>query len=137
MKKLLAVTVSVLAVAAMSSVPAHAAPSKETSMLLTVYTMNDGSGGPDSGVSTKLDAWYLDCFPPSGTHPSYKKACKVLEKVDGWFEAIERDKRVCTKESKPVTLRVEGEWKGRYLYWSSYYANRCEAAAATQDVYPV
>lgn len=134
MKKLLTALAAV-SMTALCAAPVQAAPVAPTgtSMLLSVYTLNDGSGAP----STKLDAWYLDCFPPAGTHPDYKKACKVLAKVDGWIEAIERDGRACTKEYKPVTLRVEGTWKGRELYWSNYYGNRCEAAAATQDVYPV
>lgn len=132
MKKSVAVATSLLSVIALSCTPAHAAPSGPTSILLTVYTMNDGSGSK----STKLDAWYLGCFPPSGTHPDYKKACKVLTKVDGWIEAINRDDRACTDEYRPVTLRAEGLWKGRELDWSGYFGNRCEAAAATQDVFP-
>lgn len=132
MKKTLAVLASMTAAIGLSCTPAHALPTG-TTMLLTVYSMNDGSGQP----ATKLDAWYLGCFPPAGTHPDYKKACKVLSKVDGWVEAIERDSRTCTKEYKPVTLRIEGTWKDRELYWTSYYDNRCEAAAATRDVFPV
>jgi hypothetical protein len=76
-------------------------------------------------------------FPPAGTHPDYKKACKILSRVDGWVEAIERDGRSCTDEHKPVTLRIEGTWKDRDVYWGGYYGNRCEAAAATRDLYPV
>jgi hypothetical protein len=131
-KKLLAAVAVMTAVTALSATPAQAAPAG-TTMLLTVYSANDGSGSP----STKLDAWYLGCFPPTGTHPDYKKACKTLSKVDGWVEAIERDNRVCSKESKPVILRIEGTWKSRELYWAAHFENRCEAAAATRDVYPV
>ena len=136
MKKLFATGAAVLSVIAMSCTPAYASSGK-TSMLLTVYTMNDGSGDPGSEVSIKLDAWYLGCFPPAGTHPEPKKACKVLTEVDGWFEAIQRDERICTKEYVPVTVRAEGTWKGRHIFWSNYYGNRCEAAAATKDVYPI
>lgn len=132
MKKTLTVLAALISVTALSGAPAQAAPSG-TTMLLTVYSMNDGS----ETRPTKLAAWYLGCFPPAGTHPDYKKACKTLTQVDGWVEAIQRDSRVCTKEYKPVTLRIEGTWKGRELYWANYYDNRCEAAAATRDVYPV
>lgn len=133
MKKTVAVIATLMSVIALSGTPAYAAPPAKTSLLLSVYTMNDGSGGP----ATKLDAWYLSCSPPSGTHPNPKKACKVLTKVDGWIEAIERDDRACTKEYKPVTLWAEGTWKGRSIYWAAYFGNRCEAAAATQDLFPV
>lgn len=132
MKKLLAAITTLMAATALTCTPAQAAPAG-TTMLLTVYSMNDGTGQP----STKLDAWYLGCFPPAGTHPDYKKACKLLSKVDGWVEAIERDDRACTTEYKPVILRIEGTWKGRELYWTDHYGNRCEAAAATRDLYPV
>lgn len=137
MKKLLTLAAAVLTMMALSSAPVHAAPKTgETTMLLSVWTMNDGTGEPGSEVSTKLAAWYLSCFPAKGTHPDYKHACKVLTGVDGWVDAITRDKRACTKEYNPVTLRIEGSWKGRDLYWSNYYGNRCEAAAATRNVYP-
>lgn len=108
----------------------HVAKGAKTSLLLTVYTMGGQS-------STKLDAWYLGCQPPKGTHPDYKHACRVLEKVDGWFEAINDRPGVCTDKYEPVTLTAEGTWKGRDIYWTSYYANRCVAAASTQDVFPV
>lgn len=137
MKKLLTFASALIAAVALSCAPAYAAPKTgETTLLLSVWTMNDGSGEPGSEVSVKLDAWYLDCFPPSGTHPDYKAACKVLKSVDGWIDAITRDGRACTDEYNPVTLRVEGFWKGRDMYWTNYYGNRCEAAASTRDVYP-
>lgn len=139
MKKLLTLASALMSAIALSCAPAYADPVRGTTTLqLSVWTMNDGSGNPDSYVSKKLDAWALGCFPREGTHPDVEHACDVLGRVDGWMDSVAGYKDVvCTKEYKPVTLRIEGYWQGRYADWTNYYGNRCEAAAATEDVFPV
>ncbi|GAA2091053.1 hypothetical protein GCM10009801_56470 [Streptomyces albiaxialis] len=71
----------------------------------------------------------LECgaYVPGGDHPRAARACDDLERVDGAFSSLVGLNRndACTKEFSPVTVTVDGYWKGRHVNFAHTFENPC------------
>jgi Subtilisin inhibitor-like len=67
----------------------------------------------------------LRCNPNGGDHPDVDGACTALNQVDGDFIALSGEGGVCTREYRPVTVIVNGVWRGQHTHYRATYSNRC------------
>jgi|SRR5215216_3155371 len=67
----------------------------------------------------------LRCNPNGGDHPDVDGACTALNQVQGDFVALAGEDGACTREYRPVTVTVNGVWRGRHTHYRATYSNRC------------
>ena len=68
-------------------------------------------------------------------HPAAKKACKVLDAVDGDIARIKRADVACPMIYKPVTALAYGRWDGRRMAFAKTYPNACVLRASTGSIF--
>ncbi|NGO73380.1 SSI family serine proteinase inhibitor [Streptomyces boncukensis] len=72
---------------------------------------------------------YLDCLPTTSAsdHPRALRACDDLVRVDGSFRSLVglNQSKHCTMEYNPVTVTVDGYWKGNRVEFAHTFANPC------------
>lgn len=129
---LAAATAGTLATAA----PAQAAPpaAQDTHRPVGAFriTLHDGTHTSDPVLARAT----LNCFPTHGsTHPRPLRSCLTLARAGGDFAALPKHNRPCTMIYKPVTVVVEGTWKGRVQGYAHTYPNRCVADAQSAGVF--
>ncbi|MEU0438618.1 MULTISPECIES: SSI family serine proteinase inhibitor [unclassified Streptomyces] len=107
------------------SVPASGAASGHW-LYLTV-TRGDARSSDTRGT-------LLLCDPPQG-HARAARACAELAATDGDIAALPPQDVLCTMVYAPVTVRAVGEWGGRPVDYTHTFANGCEMAARTGDVF--
>ncbi|MGH4034075.1 subtilase-type protease inhibitor [Actinomycetota bacterium Odt1-20B] len=70
----------------------------------------------------------LGCAPSvTGDHPHAVKACEDLMRVDGAFDSLAglNQNKACTLEYRPVTVTVDGYWKGKRVSYEHTFPNTC------------
>ncbi|MDA0638469.1 SSI family serine proteinase inhibitor [Nonomuraea sp. MCN248] len=78
----------------------------------------------------------LTCRPSGGDHRSPRRACELLQQVDGDPGLLDvHPQAVCTREYRPVSVVVIGKWRGRSVSFGRVYSNACLMKAAGGAVY--
>jgi len=77
----------------------------------------------------------LRCTPRGGDHPNVTAACAALGEVDGDFTALSGDSGACTREYNPVTVTVDGVWRGRHTHYGGTFSNPCMLVRAKGPVF--
>ncbi|MGW6263497.1 subtilase-type protease inhibitor [Streptomyces sp. NPDC055085] len=78
----------------------------------------------------------LSCAPrPAGTHPSPASACKDLLRANGDFTnlVVRAGEQTCSEDYAPVTVGIQGVWRGRQTSWQYTFFNSCEKEAALSE----
>ncbi|MCX3058262.1 SSI family serine proteinase inhibitor [Streptomyces beihaiensis] len=102
-----------------------AAPADVSTSKLVLAVGHSGITGrmvPDRVVT-------LECNPVglAGDHPYALKACAELDRVDGAFNSLVtlNASGFCPDIYSPVTVTVDGYWKGRHVAFEHTFANSC------------
>ena len=77
----------------------------------------------------------LRCTPGGGDHPDVAAACAALDEVDGDFTALSGESGACTREYNPVTVTVDGVWRGRHTHYRATFSNPCMLVRAKGPVF--
>jgi hypothetical protein len=77
----------------------------------------------------------LRCEPSGGTHPRAQEACTAIESASGDIEGLQTTGMACPMVYQPVTAEARGRWQGKNVRFQHTFANRCVAAAETEDVF--
>jgi len=77
----------------------------------------------------------LRCTPLGGDHPGVAAACAALDEVDGDFAALSGESGACTREYNPVTVTVDGVWRGRHTHYRATFSNPCMLVRAKGPVF--
>ncbi|WP_353067980.1 SSI family serine proteinase inhibitor [Amycolatopsis sp. DG1A-15b] len=83
----------------------------------------------------RIGSVVLTCDPVGGTHPKRDKACAVLSGAGGDFSRITARHQACTLIYAPVDVAAIGTWHGKPVSFETTYANRCEAARDSDEVF--
>ncbi|MFG2989430.1 subtilase-type protease inhibitor [Streptomyces sp. NPDC048257] len=91
--------------------------------------------GDDADSATALRASTLSCAPTAqGTHPDPKAACAALNSTGAVLDldrllASPSTDRACPMHYAPVTVTVDGVWKGSRVAWKHTFSNTCVMSA--------
>ena len=78
----------------------------------------------------------LRCDPPSGTHPHFESACRVLGEAGGDFAKIAgQPGTLCPNIYDPVTAIASGDYQDRPVMFWHIYPNRCDMARHTAPLF--
>ncbi|MER5887651.1 SSI family serine proteinase inhibitor [Streptomyces sp. NPDC001941] len=93
--------------------------------------------GDEESEQAVLRAVTLSCLPTAGTHPAPAAACAELASSGGDFAALATATpgRACTKEWDPVTVTVEGVWRGQRVSHTETFGNACLKNANESALY--
>ena len=85
------------------------------------------SGFTGTMVPTRVVTLECGAFAPKGDHPDPARACDDLTRVDGNVRGLVGLSKndACTKEFSPVTVTVDGYWKGRRVNFAHTFENPC------------
>jgi hypothetical protein len=70
-----------------------------------------------------------------GGRPAVKRACRVLDAVDGDIARIKRADVACPMIYRPVTAIAYGRWDGRRMVFAKTYPNACVMNASTGKIF--
>ncbi|MGN9779797.1 SSI family serine proteinase inhibitor [Nonomuraea sp. ZG12] len=104
--------------------PAHAS-SKSNVLFLAV----------SSHGNTSLSAIAIQCPDRADQHPYGEITCAIVDAVDGDFDRLPGNPRLCTKEYDPVTATMNGLWRNRPIGWQKTYSNACMLDARTGPIF--
>jgi hypothetical protein len=110
----LAVTASAGMVGAFVAAPPASAAGVQTRLTVKV-----------KHASGKAKAAWLTCAPAGGSHRRAAEACTALTAAGGDPGKIPATDGFCTMEYAPVTLKVNGRWKGRAVKFQQKFSNTC------------
>ncbi|NUP22971.1 MAG: plasminostreptin [Streptomyces sp.] len=116
------------ALAGSLSMPAHSAPASLYAPSALVLTTGHGE---NAATTTAERAVTVNCaYTTSGTHPDPRQACADLDRVNGNLDRLatlraDETDRPCTKEYRPITVTLQGVWRGTRVDYEHTFANSC------------
>lgn len=79
----------------------------------------------------------LTCDHDGGTHPTPRRACRLLRIAKGDPARLVRDHAVCTREFMPHRVTVKGVWHGETVDFTRTFGNACLMKAGGDAVYAI
>ncbi|WP_369640681.1 SSI family serine proteinase inhibitor [Nocardia sp. JMUB6875] len=110
-----------------TAVPTTSATTAESVLALAVR----------SSIRVAARTIILECGPPGGTHPDPPRACALMTKADGNIRALvdKPDPPTCPQDWVPVSVAIDGTWRGHTVHDGGTFSNMCVLGAVTATVF--